>query len=505
VRPSAAAGLAAAALLGLATPALPGPAVPAPRGVAPASAPAHATETSSLRVAYPEEPIAWHPALSDLPATVDLAALWGLPLYRLDHRGLLRPVLAESAEVLPGEGDDPWTVSIRLREGAWSDGTPVTADDVAFTVEELRRQGSLALGPLSGAQSVDERTVELDFDRPYARWPYILAGGWSVLPAHVLRDQGLDAYRDDVPVSGGPFQLDHHVPGLRAVFVAQTDAPVGPPGLDRVEVYFTPSYETSLGLLRDRRVDVAMGHIVATPVQRAARLDAVHADAPLGGTWALVEWSEDGMVAESPDRLRAARDALGIGDAVESLLGRSGEPMTSTIPGLEGPWTPDSRDSDGLTGTEISLVVAGRHEILATTGRLLQQRLHAAGGDVTLIRIDHDDDFRGRVDGTATVRRDPPRPSLRARTPGAMTDEDAEPLLSADAAGRVDSVPGQTAQQWLFDAGHERPLFRVAVAHVWHEELQGMRASSWPGIGFWDAVRWHWPDGPPPQEPTIRD
>ncbi|MBW3662279.1 MAG: hypothetical protein KY469_04190, partial [Actinobacteria bacterium] len=50
----------------------------------------------SVSVAYPEEPAAWYPAFFDDPAAVDLAVLWGVPLFHLDEHGQLRPALARS-------------------------------------------------------------------------------------------------------------------------------------------------------------------------------------------------------------------------------------------------------------------------------------------------------------------------------------------------------------------------------------------------------------------------
>lgn len=74
--------------------------------------------TGVVRVAYPEEPSYWYPAVGEEPSSIDLAALWGLPLYRIDPHGQLRPALAESSEVRPGSEGMPWEVDVRLRSGS---------------------------------------------------------------------------------------------------------------------------------------------------------------------------------------------------------------------------------------------------------------------------------------------------------------------------------------------------------------------------------------------------
>jgi hypothetical protein len=448
---------------------------------------AAAQPTDAVRIAYPEEPVAWHAALSELPATVDLAALWGLPLYRIDHHGQLRAGLAASATVHPGE---PWTVELTLRRGTWSDGRAVVASDVVATVDAIRDvAGDDALGPLESVTAVDDRTVRIAFERPYARWPYLLAGGWSVLPAHVLADHGLDAYRDSVPVSGGPYHLDSYEPALRAVFVARAGSPLGEPELERIEVLFTPSYETALGLIRDQRADVAAGYVALTGEERARRVEGVRASAVRGGTWTLIRWEDGGSVGRDADRVRVARGRLGMGGFVEGLLGRYGAPMTSLLPGVDGRWEPRPEATGGLDDEEIHLLLSGTYEVIGVTGRVLQGALRGAGAEVVLVRVDHDDEYEGRVDGAFVLRRDLPRPSLVARAPAGLGEEELATLLAADAD---DHGAVEAALDLLHEAGMERPLYEIAISHAWREDLHGVRPSAWPGVGFWDVTRWRW-------------
>lgn len=466
--------------------------------------PADASSDQTVRVAYPEEPIAWHALLSDRPATIDLAAFWGLPLYHIDHHGQLRPALAASAEVLPGGAEESWTVEIALRPGRWSDGEPVVAADVVATIEAIRdADGRTFLDPIESATAVDDRIVRLSFAAPYARWPYLLAGGWSVLPAHVLEADGLEAYRDGVPVSAGPFVLESHDGALRAVFTAHGDSPLGAPLLDRVEVYFTPSYETALGLLLERRVDIVAGYLASSAEERARRIDDVIAHAPLGGTWTSVRWREDSPVATSEENLHRSRDVLGVGEFVDGLLGRYGEPATSMIPAVDGPWSADRLPAAGIQG-EVHLLLPGPHEIKAVTGRVLQRALRSAGASVTIIRTEYDEDYRGRVDAEFVVHRDVPRPALASRAHGGLGDDDRAALSESDRSARFDERAFEAGLRILHERGLERPLYRIAVAHAWHEDLIGVRPSAWPGIAFWDARGWGFPDhGPPPQQQTV--
>ena len=109
------------------------------------------------------------------------------------------PGLAESWEV----SEDGLTVTYTLREGLlWSDGEPLTADDVAWTINTSAEQEWLNHASVTGnltATALDERTVEIVTAEPDPRLPtmdaYILPqahlGAGSLRPpprpAHVSR------------------------------------------------------------------------------------------------------------------------------------------------------------------------------------------------------------------------------------------------------------------------------------------------------------------------------
>lgn len=473
----------------------------------PAATHALDTPTGVLRIAYPEEPVVWHPADRDDPPAVDLAHLWGVPLYRYDHNGQLRPALAASSRVEPGADGEPWRVEIVLREGRWSDGEPIVAADVVATLGAL---GETGVGPelagLRSAEAVDDRRVRLEFEGPEPRWPHLLAGGRSVLPEHVLEDGGLDRYAGDVPVSGGPYRLIEHDPALRAVFERHDEGPLGAPGLDRLEVYFTPSYETALGLLDDHRVDVAMGYLAPNTVGRALRIEGVEAASPIGGTWTTLAFQAgDGLGAAEDDR-RAARDAVSVAAIADGLLGRAAEPMTSTIPGVTGPWEVDRGVGAPLEGRSLTVVMRGSQEITGVTGRMIQHHFGQAGGQAELVRLELDEDVDRGGDVEYTVRRDGSRPALVTRLPTGVSDELREAVRRGDRAWRPDDEDADTAMGALHAAAWERPLFRAGVGHAWRGELRGVRASSWSGLGWWEVERWAWDeDGPPEQVATLRD
>lgn len=437
-----------------------------------------------VRIAYPDEPASLLDVARDDPAAADLAALWGLPLFRVDPAGQLAPGLVRGWEVVDGDG---WAVELDLRDGTWSDGRAVVAEDVVATFAALREGPRAAeLTPLVAVEPVDDDTVRLRFDLPYARW-WALLDGIGVLPAGVLEEDGIGAYASAVPVSGGWFRLTERVPGLRTVFEAHPDGPLGAPGLQRLEVLVVPRYETALAMLRDDEVDGLVGYLALNPVERARRVAGVEAAAPVGGTTVTLGWRPDGSLggpAATPRR-RAMGAAIDVSQLVEGLLGPGGTVATSPVPGMDVP-APRLGPADEVDIGEPIVALPRWPEATGFTARAVQRDLRSAGGGLEL-RAEPSPHVvtvaREVTDGWIRPVRTGPWPSLV----GAITD--VEVALAADAGG-----PGSAA----FAEGLARvaedalvwPLYRMGVAHVWSPRLQGIRPSAWLGLAFWDAGAW---------------
>lgn len=103
------------------------------------------------------------------------------------------PVLAESR---PTISVDHLSYTFRLRRGAtFSDGSPVTVDDVLFSVKAIKNPEVNApfarnyYNSLVDARAVDDSTIEFRCSEPYFR-NEVQLGGISVLPRHFYDPRG---------------------------------------------------------------------------------------------------------------------------------------------------------------------------------------------------------------------------------------------------------------------------------------------------------------------------
>jgi peptide/nickel transport system substrate-binding protein len=145
-------------------------------------------------------------------------------LYAIDPASTaLEPEVAGSAPVLPTWNRDGWRVRVDLGSDlSWSDGRPVTAADVVYTFETVRRLGLEGGWAHAYPEEIEEVVAEsptrlrIEFShRPgLGLWPHRV-GLAPIMPAHVwaLETDGIDtaaALYDldpEVDVSGGPLVI----------------------------------------------------------------------------------------------------------------------------------------------------------------------------------------------------------------------------------------------------------------------------------------------------------
>jgi ABC-type transport system substrate-binding protein len=191
-------------------------------------------------------------------------------LYSIDPvANTLVPELA-AGEAQPIQDGDGWSVQIQLSNDlAWSDGEPVTANDVVYTFETVRR---LALGGgwadsypdlIGEMEAVADNELRIEFTgRPgLGLWPYGL-GLAPIMPSHVWAghsDPATSAEElyalDDPGVSGGPLQVVS-VAEDRIEAVANPGYPHG----DVAGVVYTifPDEQTAVGAVKAGTVDTIL-------------------------------------------------------------------------------------------------------------------------------------------------------------------------------------------------------------------------------------------------------
>jgi peptide/nickel transport system substrate-binding protein len=226
------------------------------------------------------DPKTFNPALSN--ESPNIFGYVGEGLITENGKGEIEPALAESWQVSPDKKTITFTLKKNLK---WSDGAPLTIDDVTFTFNEIYfneeiptdTRDILKIGKARKLPTVKKIAADqVAFTTPEPFAPFLRTLGISILPAHKLRQTvnqkdnqgkplflstwGINTKPADL-VSNGMFTLDAYVPGERLVFKKnpyywRKDA-LGKkqPYLDRLVWQIVESTDTSLVQFRSGGLD----------------------------------------------------------------------------------------------------------------------------------------------------------------------------------------------------------------------------------------------------------
>lgn len=125
-----------------------------------------------------------------------------------------------------------WTVTIR-DDVKFTDGEPLTAEDVAFTYNTVKAVSSVNdFTMLKEAVAVDDTTVEFHMEKEYSIWPYTMAIV-GIVPEH--------AYGPDYgsnPIGSGRYVMKQWDKGQQVIFEANPDYYGEAPKMKKVTVLF---------------------------------------------------------------------------------------------------------------------------------------------------------------------------------------------------------------------------------------------------------------------------
>ncbi len=240
---------------------------------------ANAASGETLRYAYRIDPNSLDPYA--LAETFTLAWLGNLyePLVSRGKELELVPGLAES-----WENTEPNVWRFNLRQGVtFHEGQPFTADDVIFSIERIKSDGSdmsQNVGSVVETRKIDDHTVEFVTDGPNPILPqqitsvYMMDKEWAEAngatePSSVKA--GRENYASTHLNGTGPFKIKDRQVGVRTVLVPNEDW-WGEPTHNLTEVIYTPveSDATRVAALLSGELDM----IYPAPIQDVPRIEA---------------------------------------------------------------------------------------------------------------------------------------------------------------------------------------------------------------------------------------
>ncbi len=209
----------------------------------------------NLVFARPDEPLTLDPFI---PA--DNGSIWAIEqvcdtLVEADATGEgIVPGLAESWEI----SEDELTYTFKLRDAKFSNGDPVTVEDVVFSYQTAARpDGTYAFlfDPVASIEAADDKHVRFTLKEPYSP----LLSSVSIFAASVVHKASYEADPDKFgvsPVCSGAFKVDEYKRGSHTIlsrnehYWGKDDGGRQLPYLDKIEMRYVPeSNARVLGLI----------------------------------------------------------------------------------------------------------------------------------------------------------------------------------------------------------------------------------------------------------------
>ena len=232
------------------------------------------------------------------------------------------------------------TIRVRLRAATWSDGKPVTAEDVRFTWEAQRSPEVAWIGRdnksrIVAVETPDPRTVLFRFDRVYPEQLADAVDG-GIVPAHVFGRIPFAQWRahdwSAERVVSGPFLLEEYRPGESLVLARNPRYfRDGAPRLDKVAFRIVPDAGSLVTQLLAGSLDFLDGvpphdaaRVAAAPGMRLLPYDVAGFD--------YVGWNERKPPFDDPEIRRALTLAVDRDAIVEEILFGFGRVAAGPVP-----------------------------------------------------------------------------------------------------------------------------------------------------------------------------
>ena len=127
------------------------------------------------------------------------------------------------AEKIERDPEDPSWIIYHINPNAkFSDGKAVTAEDVAFTFNVLKKEGAASLknyyGDIEKVEAIDKLKVKFSFKNKTNREIGLVVGEQPILPKHYWQGRNFNATNLEIPIGSGPYILSKIDAGRSVVY-----------------------------------------------------------------------------------------------------------------------------------------------------------------------------------------------------------------------------------------------------------------------------------------------
>ncbi|HEY5093630.1 MAG TPA: peptide ABC transporter substrate-binding protein [Candidatus Eremiobacteraceae bacterium] len=300
------------------------------------------TVHGTLRLTEAEEPNSLIRMFSNQESADDVTALLFEPFFRFDDHENPVPALVT---VFPTQKNglisaDGKRITFKLRPGVvWSDGAPVTADDVIFTWHAIVDKNN----PVVYTQGYDQierivkdspHQVTFVLRTPLASAVYLFSEGtFMPLPEHLLdKYTSLSGIGYDAdPVGDGPFVLQQWLHGSDLFFAANPRYWRGRPPIHTIDIKIIPNSSSLFQELKSHEVDMVDG-VPKSLVPELATIPGVRQSNTLQANYRHLDFNCSRPILRDVAVRRAIARAIDVDKIIRTVYGGLGVRAVTDIP-----------------------------------------------------------------------------------------------------------------------------------------------------------------------------
>jgi peptide/nickel transport system substrate-binding protein len=343
-------------------------------------------------------------------ASSDNPSIWAELLI---YDTLIRPT-KDGSGLEPGLAEK-WTVSpdgkeyvFTLRTAKFSNGDPVTANDVIFSLKRAagdKSEWGRFFRPITRYEAVDARTIKMTLDKPFTPMLNNLAlFSGSIVPA-ALVEKNPEAFFTQ-PIGSGPFVLKQWNKGEKMVLVKNPNYwQPGKPAVDSAEIQVIGEDNTRVLKLQAGELDA----IIDVPLNRLAQLKTANDMKAAVADVFRVELVQLNTTKKPLDDVRvrqALNHAIDKEAIIKSVLYGNAKPAASALPIMAyhntelKPYPFDVAKAKALLaeagyakGFHTSMLVPSGDVVYRQVAAIIQDSLKNIGVDVELQAIESGSQF----------------------------------------------------------------------------------------------------------------
>jgi peptide/nickel transport system substrate-binding protein len=319
-------------------------------------------------------------------------------LYRTQIDGSIVPGLADSIAF----NDDFSVATVTLRSGLkFSDGTPITGNDVAATFMRHKAVEGSVLGAMmnriTSVKATGDLSAEFTFTGPFPSFTdFASSGAYGIYPADRVTEAGFF----EAPVTSGPYKFTDGWSSNKIELVANENFGGPKPAAAAVTLSIIEDANSAISQLQAGQLDYA-GDLPPNFISQLQGAPGITVTSvPVYGFYDLRMWNPSGILSDVNIR-KAISLALDRNAIVRSIWGESNQPLAGFWPQSMAWYASVSteQDIDGakalLAGTECadgcSVRMMYSDQEFAFSSQLalvVQNQLKAVGIDLQLERLD---------------------------------------------------------------------------------------------------------------------